>query len=132
MTRALALPWAGGIRAAWCSRSARHAGGGDPGRRHLGLAVTELAALGENNRCATGYLPSAEFEATADPFFAHPDRSVRGWERAADAQHRIVAAVDRVLAASADSGGDIAIISHGGGGTLLLCHLSSETISQAS
>ncbi len=130
MTRALALPWAGGIRAAWCSKERKAREAAEILAGHLGLAVTELAALGENNRCATGYLPSAEFEATADLFFAHPDRSVRGWERAADAQHRIVAAVDRVLAASADSGGDIAIISHGGVGTLLLCHLSGETISR--
>jgi broad specificity phosphatase PhoE len=55
---------------------------------------------------------------------------VRGWERAADAQRRVVTAVDHVVAASADSSGDVAIISHGGVGALLMCHLRGEAISR--
>lgn len=84
----------------------------------LPLAVDE--ALGENDRSATGYLPPAEFEAVADRFFARPAESVRGWERAVDAQRRIVAAVERVAAAAA---GDVAVVAHGGVGALLLCSL---------
>lgn len=94
---------------------------------HLSLPVTALAELGENDRSATGYLPKVEFEAVADLFFAYPERSIRGWERAVDAQRRIVGAVERVLAASPD-GGDIAIVAHGGVGTLLLCHLRGDAI----
>jgi broad specificity phosphatase PhoE len=97
---------------------------------HLGLPVAALAELGENDRSATGYLPRAEFEAVADRFFAQPDTRVRGWECAADAQRRIVTAVGRVLAVSAGCGGDIAIISHGAVGTLLLCHLSGAAIAR--
>ena len=130
MTHALALPWVGGIRAVWCSKERKAREAAEILAGHLSLSVAELAELGENDRSATGYLPSAAFEATADLFFAKPDQSVRGWERAADAQHRIVAAVDHVLAASADCSGDVAIISHGGVGTLLLCHLRGETISR--
>ena len=63
----------------------------------------------------------AAFEATADRFFAEPRRSIDGWETAAVAQARIVAAVDHVLAASPP--GDVAIVAHGGGGTLLQCAL---------
>ena len=48
--------------------------------------------IGENDRSATGFLPREEFWATADLFFAHPTESIRGWERAIDAQARIVAA----------------------------------------
>jgi broad specificity phosphatase PhoE len=48
--------------------------------------VLRVAALGENNRSSTGYLPLTEFEVVADEFFAHPHVSVRGWETAADAQ----------------------------------------------
>jgi broad specificity phosphatase PhoE len=95
---------------------------------HLDLPVTALPELGENDRSVTGYLPKAEFEAVADLFFAHPDESIRGWERAADAQRRIVGAVERVLTASADCGGDIAVVAHGGVGTLLLCHLRGTAI----
>ncbi len=77
-------------------------------------------ALGENDRSATGYLPPAEFEAVADEFFARPEDSVRGWERAVDAQHRIVTAVRRV---TADATGDVAVVAHGGVGALLMCAL---------
>lgn len=85
-----------------------------------GLPVAVDEALGENDRSATGYLPPAEFEAVADAFFARPDESVRGWERAADAQRRIVTAVGRVTAAAT---GDVAVVAHGGVGALLLCSL---------
>ena len=36
----------------------------------------------------------------ADAFFAKPEESVRGWERAVDAQARVAAAVDDILQAS--------------------------------
>ncbi|HET6197798.1 MAG TPA: histidine phosphatase family protein, partial [Acetobacteraceae bacterium] len=71
-----------------------------------------------------------EFEATAEAFFARPEESIRGWERAADAQRRIVAAVDHVLAMPR-SDGDVAIVSHGGVGALLLCRLKQVPISRA-
>lgn len=130
MMRALALPWVEGIRTVWCSTERKARDGADILAAHLRVAVTELAELGENDRSATGYLPRAEFEAVADRFFANPCESVRGWERAVDAQARIVAAVDRALAASAGCGGNVAIVAHGGVGTLLLCHLRNDTISR--
>jgi broad specificity phosphatase PhoE len=64
----------------------------------------------------------------ADTFFAYPQESVRGWERAVDAQRRIIGAVDRAIARSV--GGDVAIVSHGGVGALLLCHLKGLPISR--
>jgi broad specificity phosphatase PhoE len=90
----------------------------------------QVAALHENDRSATGYLPPPEFEATADLFFAHPERSVRGWERAVDAQARIVAAIDRIRAEDR-SGGDVAVVAHGGVGALLLCHARGVPIARA-
>lgn len=53
--------------------------------------------MGENDRSATGFLPPPEFEAAADQFFAHPEESFKGWERAVDAQARIVTAVSTIL-----------------------------------
>jgi broad specificity phosphatase PhoE len=94
-----------------------------------GLPPVIVAELGENDRSAAGYLPKAEFEATADLFFAHPEESVRGWERAVDAQRRIVAAVEHVTV-EAPAHGDVAVISHGGVGALLLCHLKGVPISR--
>jgi len=86
------------------------------------LAVERRADLHENDRSATGFLPPPEFEATADLFFAHPERSIRGWERAVDAQRRIVAAVTAVLAEAPDR--QTAFVGHGGVGTLLYCWLA--------
>jgi broad specificity phosphatase PhoE len=82
--------------------------------------------LHENDRSATGYLPPTEFEQVADAFFAHPAQSIRGWERAADAQARMVAAVERCLDAS--PAGDVAIVGHGGVSALLLCNFLGEPI----
>jgi len=130
MARASALPWMAGVRGVWCSTERKARDAARILAEQLGLSVTELAGLGENDRSATGYLPRTEFDSVADQFFARPDHSVRGWERAADAQRRIVAAVDHVLAASAGCDGDIVIVSHGGVGTLLLCHLRGEAITR--
>lgn len=83
-------------------------------------------AMHENDRSATGFLPPEEFERTADEFFAQPHRSVRGWERAVDAQRRIVGEVNAVLADA--PAGEVLFVGHGGVGTLLLCHLSRQAI----
>lgn len=96
--------------------------------RH-GLPVQVNAALHENDRSATGFLPPTEFEAVADAFFARPQESVRGWERAVDAQARIVSALAEVLARAPE--GDVAIVAHGGVGTLLLCHCLGVPIDRA-
>jgi broad specificity phosphatase PhoE len=123
MEGVLVLPWARRLGSLWCSREGKARDGANILARSLGLGITELAELGENDRSATGYLAPAEFEAVADLFFAHPQEAVRSWERAADAQGRIVAAVERVLDGSVAGGGDVAIVSHGAVGALLLCHL---------
>ena len=90
-------------------------------------AVETDHAMGENDRSATGYLPPEAFEAAANEFIASPEHSFRGWERAADAQARIVGAVERVLAGH-DRKTPIAFVGHGGVGTLLKCHLKGTPI----
>jgi broad specificity phosphatase PhoE len=80
----------------------------------------------ENDRSATGYLPKLEFETVVDAFFANPEISVRGWERAIDAQSRIVGQVDAAIADFPDD--DLLIVGHGGVGTLLYCHLAGVPI----
>jgi len=70
-----------------------------------------------------------EFEATADAFFAQPSESIRGWERAIDAQARMIGAVERIVSTTPGTG-PIVIVSHGGVGALLLCHLKGVTISR--
>jgi broad specificity phosphatase PhoE len=96
---------------------------------HLALSYATRAELGENDRAATGYLPREEFEATADRFFEHSDRSVRGWEPARAAQARIVGAIDGILEAAPTV--NMAVIAHGGVGALLMCRLKGVPISRA-
>jgi broad specificity phosphatase PhoE len=95
-----------------------------------GLGVTALidAALGEMDRSATGYLPPDEFETVVDRFFAEPAESIRGWERASDAQSRVVDAVRRH--ASTGHADATAFVSHGGVGGLLLASLTGSPISR--
>jgi broad specificity phosphatase PhoE len=129
MERALGLPWANDLTSVYSSTERKAVDGARVLADALGLAVSEVPDLGENDRSATGYLPPAEFEAVADAFFGEPDRSVRGWERAVDAQARIVRAVTAIAGAET-SAGSVAIVSHGAVGTLLYCHLSGRGISR--
>ncbi|ASP22702.1 histidine phosphatase superfamily (branch 1) [Antarctobacter heliothermus] len=94
-----------------------------------GLVARRVASLHENDRSATGYLPPAEFEAMADAFFAHPRDSQRGWERAIDAQARVVMTLRRVVAEAPS--GDIAVVAHGGIGALLRAHLRGVGIDRS-
>ncbi len=97
--------------------------------RSAGCPVHTHHDMGENDRSSTGFLPPPEFEAMADAFFASPQISVRGWERAIEAQTRIVRAVERVIAVH-DATKPVAFSGHGGVGTLLYCHLAGEPISR--
>ncbi|SDK87120.1 histidine phosphatase family protein [Aliiruegeria lutimaris] len=85
--------------------------------------------LGENDRSATGFLPPDEFERVAEAFFAEPDRRVRGWERAGDAQRRVAQAVARIV--REHGAGDVAVVSHGAVGSLLFCQYQNRPISRA-
>ena len=91
----------------------------------LGVEFTVDRALGEMDRDSTGFLPLAEFEHTVSEFFAHPSESVRGWERAIDAQARTVQAVRR------HPQDGTAFVGHGGVGSLLLADLFGVPIEQA-
>jgi broad specificity phosphatase PhoE len=126
---ALARPWVRSIRTIHSSTERKAVDAATILADGLALGFTTMAGLRENDRSATGYLPKPEFETLADAFFAHPERSVRGWERAIDAQRRIAVAVDAILV-SAPGDGDIAIIAHGAVGALLLCALESLPISR--
>ena len=126
----LTWPWVRSLRAVFSSAERKAMEVAQMMADHLSLSPVVIEGLGENDRSATGYLPREEFERAADDFFAWPEKSVRGWERAIDAQHRIVQAVDRAISL-APAAADLAIVSHGGVGALLLCHLKSVPISRS-
>lgn len=92
------------------------------------IQVSILPRAHENDRSATGFLPPDEFEAVANDFFTEPHLSIRGWERAIDAQSRIVSEAAPLLEAARN--GDVLMVGHGGVGTLLFCHLADLAISR--
>ena len=96
----------------------------------FGGAVVTDPAMGENDRSATGFLPPETFEATADRFFAEPLMSVDGWERAIDAQRRIVDAVGKAME-RVRPGQSLVLCGHGGVGTLLKCYLGGWAIARS-
>ena len=126
MRAGLSQPWVKDIKAIYCSTEQKAIDGAEILASHLSLPFHRMEELGENDRSATGFLPPDEFERVADQFFASPQTSVRGWERAIDAQARIVRAVESIL----PNHGAIAIVSHGAVGTLLYCHLAGEAIAR--
>ncbi|WP_457089092.1 histidine phosphatase family protein [Microvirga sp. P5_D2] len=103
--------------------------GADILAKRYGLPVQTDEALGENNRSSTGYIAPPEFWDVVREFFAHPHESIRGWERAIDAQTRIVAAMRRIVQ---NATGDAVIVSHGGVGCLLTAHLQNVEIGRES
>lgn len=125
----LAKNWIKTMCSVYSSTERKTVEGADLLGEHLNLPVTTNAQLGENDRSATGYLPPDKFETAADQFFANPDVSIHGWERAIDAQSRIVSAVQS-LVESESTNGPCAVVSHGAVGTLLLCHLNGWAISR--
>jgi len=129
MRRLLSQDWISHLEAIYCSTEQKAIDGAAILSEATGVPYRQLAALGENDRSATGYLPKAEFEATADAFFASPAESIRGWEPAVSSQARIVGALDYITRV-APGIGPVAVVSHGGVGTLLLCHLKGVPIAR--
>lgn len=128
MAALASAPWIWGLSALYCSTERKARDAADILHGICGRAPIVRADLGENDRSATGYLPPAEFQATADAFFAEPETRVRGWARAVDEQARIVAALEAVMA---DASGSVAVVSHGAVGALALAQYLGRPISRA-
>jgi broad specificity phosphatase PhoE len=128
MKKLLTRSWIDAIDSVYSSTEQKAIDGAKILAEHLEIENEMVEELGEVDRSSTGYLPYEEHEATAKKLFAYPDKSIRGWETARQAQQRIVQAVEEVVAN--DKGdGDIVIVSHGGVGVLYLCHLKGCPIS---
>ena len=119
---------ASGITSIFCSDEQKARDGAAIHAEALGLSPRVVAGLGENDRSATGYLPPGAFEAAADAFFAEPNLSYKGWERACDAQTRIVAGVQ--ACDDMAPAGSMLIVGHGGVGALLRAHVGKQPISR--
>ena len=120
-----------GVTAVYASAERKAMDGAAIVAERLGLSYTTDEDLGENDRSATGYIAPPEFWQVVNEFFARPHESIRGWERAVDAQARVVGAVGRIAREDKTSG-HIVIVSHGGVGCLLTAHLQGVPIGQES
>ena len=92
---------------------------------HLELSLEIRPGIGENDRSSTGFVPEAEFEALASAFFLEAEQSIRGWERAVDAQRRIAQGLADLLTPAER---DVLVVGHGGVGTLWFCFLNGLAI----
>ncbi len=102
----------------------------------LGLEVEIRAETGETDRSATGYVSHERHEDLAARYFAQPEVSADGWERAVDSQRRVADALADLTGPPAASRSDsarpaVAVVGHGGVGTLLWSDLTGTTIDQA-
>ena len=91
--------------------------------------ITQVQEMGENDRSSTGFLPPPKFEQQVRQMFKSPDKSIRGWESAKDAQYRITQACEIALQAH-DNAQLVVFCGHGCVGTLLKCHLGKRAIRQ--
>jgi broad specificity phosphatase PhoE len=125
----LGRPWLKGLRRVVASQERKAVKTARLIADWLNMSCEVFPDIGENDRSSTGFLEPLAFERAADAFFALPTLSWNGWERAADAQERIVAAVRRILEGH-DSRNQVLFVGHGAVGTLLKCHLAHRPISR--
>jgi broad specificity phosphatase PhoE len=92
-----------------------------------GSIVSSDDAFCENDRSSTGFLADEAFTEAVRQLFGAPEQSYRGWERASDAQKRIVSAVKTALA-EVPPEAPVVFCGHGCVGTLLKCSLAGRPI----
>lgn len=85
-------------------------------------------SLHQARRGEGGQLIGASQAEAEEHFYTVPEASIRGWERAVDAQARVCRAVENALKIAPK--GDILIVGHGTVGTLLFCSLAGLAISR--
>ncbi|MCV6600362.1 MAG: phosphoglycerate mutase family protein [Cohaesibacter sp.] len=122
--------WLFGTQSIYCSDEIKALETAAPIGRALDIPVIVRTQMAENDRSATGFVLPEMFDDLAGLFFANPDKSIMGWERAVDAQARIIGAFELAMSEVKARGrmGDVLLVGHGGVGTLLYCHLAGLPI----
>lgn len=128
LTVLLNSPWISTIKSVYSSNEVKAITAAEVIARRLNLRVNAREGLGEINRDSTGFIGGEEFERVVEEFFKNPELSARGWEIAESAQERIVNAVSQVLVDAPE--GNVAIVSHGAVGALLLGYLQGNEINR--
>lgn len=115
-----ALPFWPAVRAIYSSPEEKALATVAPAAERYGLPVTPIAGLAELERPA-GLVP--DYLGAVAACFAEPDRSVNGWEPAAQVQRRMLAALQQL-----PGDGPVAIASHGLAFALLLAGLAGRPV----
>ena len=126
--RMLGQPWISAIGRVVCSAETKSIEAAEILANHVSVDIEIIAETGETDRTSTGYVPHEEHERLASLYFARPHESAGGWERSIDSQARIVKATGDLL--NEGGGSDVAVVGHGGVGTLLFCHLAGLDIDE--
>lgn len=129
--RVVGAPWVSRVRRIVTSTEYAVIEAANMFARRLDLAVEFRQELDDSHRPSSAFLSVAEFDRMLDAFFGRPEEGpLPGWEGAADAQKRVIAAVDTVIETDQDEPGDLLFILHGRIASLLLCHLAGLPISR--
>lgn len=127
LQKILDLSWISSIGAVYSSNEQKAKAAGKVIAEKLNLSLKIKQELGEMDRSSTGFLPYDEFTSVVEEFFQNPDKSIRGWERATDAQDRIIKVLEEIQG-EVSQDNNILIVSHGGVGALLLAKLEGKSI----
>lgn len=117
------------VRHVYTSSERKALDGGEIISHRLGVPLDVDSRLGEIDRSSTGYLPKALHDSLGELAMENPMHSVRGWERAVDAQRRVANAVRDIRTRHPFE--DVVVVSHGGVGLLFLCSVLGVEISRA-
>ncbi|MEM9776398.1 MAG: histidine phosphatase family protein [Chloroflexota bacterium] len=128
--RLLSAAWLLKVTAVYSSNEQKAIDGARMLANYLELEAVEVDGLEEVDRSSTGYLPQEAHDHNAQMLFLHPTKSVDGWERAIDAQKRIVNAVEKLLIEE-KTHGDLIIVTHGAVGSFLNSYLKNNAITLA-
>jgi broad specificity phosphatase PhoE len=126
ITKMLSQSWVNNIEIIYSSTEQKAIDGALILADHLNKDVNQIESLGEIDRSSTGFLEGEAFWKVVSEFFNNPNDSVKGWEKAIDAQTRIVETVKMI--ASKHEGKNIVIISHGAVASLFLAYLKNIRI----
>ena len=127
MTRLVDASWLQHVTAVYSSDEQKAVDGAKILADHLSLPVIEFDGLEEVDRSSTGYMPEKEHDRNGRMLFLYPEESIDGWERAVDAQKRMVDAVTKLIKGDQTTG-DLVIVTHGAVGSFLNSHLKNRPI----
>lgn len=127
MKALLDKPWVSNIDIVYSSDEQKAKDGAGILSQHLSIDYFIESQLGEIDRSSTGFVGGDAFWEIVKEFYAHPNESVRGWEKAVDAQQRIIKAVEAII--EKHDAQNITIVSHGAVGALYLGYLKNQPIS---